>query len=199
MGKIVSTLSKDVNDVATGIAQAVSDVATTVDQVTAIAAQFSGTPVKKVALAGDIELGAEDNDQMLAEQIKKAMANAQKAVEKKFKTQFPDDEAPNTDKGVIQNYCGGGSNIDLSGLKVQLKNDFSNWAMAADEKAINAMANTISTEVQAQMGAAGTSHGTQNVDMNESIDWIVAYGEFQITTESKGLVYAFGAVYNSGF
>jgi hypothetical protein len=49
------------------------------------------------------------------------------------------------------------------------------------------------------MGATGTAYGTHNVDMNESIDWVVAYGEFQITTNTRGLIYAFGAVWNSGW
>jgi hypothetical protein len=203
MGQIISAVGQDLDDVVGGITKLVTDVGTTVQQVTQLASSFVGAapPVAAMAHAHVHTVEKFDDDQTLAANIKTAMTNSKTAVSKTFAAKFPNDATAsvNIDNGIVNNFCGGGSGADVTPVIKQITNDFSNWAYGADKKAIQAMAQTISTQINAQMGATGTAYGTHNVDMNESIDWVVAYGEFQITTNTRGLIYAFGAVWNSGW
>ncbi len=96
----------------------------------------------------------------------------------------------------VQNYSDNG---DVQTVIDQMKQDFLNWNIDADPKAIAMMAATIQKEVVSKAGLKGISYGTYNIDSNESINWAVGYGTFQVTPDNKGLVYAFSAMLGGGW
>jgi len=188
MGQFVSTVVKGIDAVANGIASAVSDVTATTAQILQVTQQFTPPVLHHSLIAMDAP--------SLSANIKTMMTQCVTAVVGLFKTQFGTDPGTNTDNGCVQSYSDDG---DVKTVVSQITQDFNNWSIEADAKAIAMMASTIQREVVAKAGKTGVSYGTYNIDSNQSIDWVVGYGTFQITPENKGLVYGFAAQLNGGW
>ena len=102
---------------------------------------------------------------------------------------WPDLTAAGADSGIVQGYVTGSSSVSC--VVDRLTGEFTIWEIDADPTTIQGMANTIAQNVQAQMGAAGTAQGHHSLNMNQQINWVVAYGLFAVTPDNQGLVYAY--------
>ncbi|QSO52090.1 hypothetical protein JZ785_25640 [Alicyclobacillus curvatus] len=195
MGQFVSALAKDIEAVSGSIAKLVTDAGQAVAQLGTMTAGFAG-PVPQTPEDGTVMtiLFAAGDDVQTA--LKAALTSAEKASSSLFSKRFGDVDPAGTDKGVVNGYKPDG---DMSTVFSQMKQDFENWNLAVDDKIMNQMANTIAQQVKAQMGLAGTSYGSVYLNLNQKIDWTVAYGMFQVTPSSQGLVYAFSAALDGGW
>jgi len=191
MGCFVSTIAKDIDDVVSTVSTLVTDAGKTVEQLTSIASGLQpGAPGPKfldsLADAQDVN-GA----------MKTTMNQAQAASKKLFEKDFSGVDIAGTDKGVVKDYCPDCG--DDEAVIGQLKVVFKNKGLPLDPKPIAEMATTIREEVKAQMGVSGTASGHYNINTNQKIDWTVAYGMFEITPKSQGLIYAFSVALDGGF
>ena len=189
MGNIVSAIGSDIDSVVESVGKLVTDVSAAVAQLTSIAEGFApkGADVYVVTLqdANDID-GA----------LKNAMTGASSAASALFTSTWPSLTAAGVDNGVVQDYVAGGS---VQCVVDQVTSDFTDWEIDADSKTAKEMANTIAQNVKAQMGTAGSAQGHYSINMNQQIDWTVAYGLFAIGSGKSGLVYAYTAAFSSGF
>jgi hypothetical protein len=195
MGQIISSILPTIGSALQTIVSQLSDPASTTSQLVSIASQLAPVAVP----AGMMDDAEDDAVPNTLTSFTNAMAAAVTAVQTSFPKYFPScTVGNNVDSGVVQNYCGG-SNADLTQLESQIKTDFTNWQIVVSDAQISAMASTINVEVAAQSGKTGTSYGVYNIDANEGINWVVAYGSFASGTNAIGLVYGFGVVFNSGW
>ena len=199
MGKVISTIGSDIESVVGSVSSLVTDVGGAVTQLTSIAAGFASPPVAPSlhflkSSAYSISLG-DPTDINTA--LKNAMLAAKAAAAGLFAKTFPGVEAAGADFGVISGYVT--TSGDVTCAAQQMASDFANWEISTDPATIQGMANTIATQVNAQMGMAGTAQGHHSLNMNEKIDWVVAYGIFTMGDNSSGLVYAYTAALDSGF
>jgi hypothetical protein len=199
MGKVISTIGSDIESVVGSVSSLVTDVASAVGQLTTIAAGFASPAVdqSKHFLNSSpyvISLG-DPNDINTA--LKTAMLAAKAKASALFATTFPGIDAAGADYGVISGYVTTSGNVTCAAQ--QMTTDFGDWEISTDQTTIQGMANTIASQVSAQMGMAGTAQGHHSLNMNEKIDWVVAYGIFTMGDNSSGLVYAYTAALDSGF
>ncbi len=124
-----------------------------------------------------------------------ALASAELASQTTYKTHYPAVPDRGSDTGVIEDYTKTG---DLSGVVKNIRNDFKIWNIP-DNGAVKSMADTIQIQMDARLGIAGTMFGEYKLNRNQSIVWVVAFGEFVISNNKNGLVYAFTAGLSSGF
>jgi hypothetical protein len=98
--------------------------------------------------------------------------------------------------GVIKDFCGTNANIlptQLKKLKKVIKDQLEDWQLPYEDKTIDQMANAIVNETNNLDGTTGTYSGSSFITQNEDLNWTIACGQFQISTNSIGLVYAFTA------
>jgi hypothetical protein len=223
MGKIVSAVAGGITDVINGVSSAVSDVASTAAQLGKLAENFA-VPVaavlgaakpgngyavgrhqqKRSFLLGD---GAqEDIGSLIKSTMKQAVAKAQSV----FTNTYVGENGIRTDSGLVQNYCGTGVGagpspeaieLAISQVSSQIQQNFNNWQFPSTPDMCYEMSKTIVQEVFAKAGAGDTSVGTYSVTVNQSIDWVIAYGLFDVTVNpsTQALIYAFAAASNGGF
>lgn len=190
MGKIVSDVGSNLDSVVSGIAGLVTNVTQAVTQLNGVAQGFV-TPqadryVVSMSVPNDIN-GA----------LKSAMTAALAKATAVFTKQWPDLTAAGADNGCVQAYVTGSSSVAC--VVDRLTSDFNTWEISADPTTIQQMANTIALNIQGQMGLAGSASGHHALNMNQSINWAVAYGLFQIDVNNQGLIYAYTAALDSGF
>lgn len=193
MGQILSGLVMNLPSIATNIAGLVTNVATTAGQLSNIITGFTAPE-----LHSELPAGAPATTEAITDQILMAMGRAETAALDLFGLKFPGTEA-NSDKGVVDNFCGNLVNADLNEMIEFITLDFKNWQIVADDQQVSAMAKTIALKINAQMGKAGTAYGTYRLNMNQKINWTLAYGEFVVSQDDNGVVYAFAAAQESSF
>lgn len=198
MGKIISDIGSDINSVVDSVGKLVTDVSSAVGQLTTIASGFSTPPApEKNQLLKSTEYVATLGDpEDINSALKSAMSAAQTKVSSVFSSTFSGVTAAGVDNGVVSDYVTGEG---VSCVIKQMTQDFKNWQIDADNATIEGMANTIATQISAQIGIAGTSQGHHSINMNQQIDWAVAYGLFAMGNNQQGLVYAYTAALDSGF
>jgi hypothetical protein len=199
MGNIVSTIGSDIDSVVTSVSKLVTDVGGAVKQLSSIASGFAAPPAGQLSAAVKtspyaITLG-DPND--INSALKAAMNGAKAKAMSLFAAQFSGVTAAGQDMGVVSGYVSG--TTDVPCVVGQMTNDFKIWEISTDPTTIQGMATTIATNVNAQLGMTGTAQGHHSLNMNEKIDWVVAYGIFEMGDNSQGLVYAYVAALDSGF
>lgn len=196
MGEIITVVA-GVAEVAATIASLVSNANSTIQQVNSLTSGFGqitgGAPVSFFAAP---EAGGNTGETGVISALKAAMAGAKNASTGAFKTQFPQSTASGTDYGVINNFFATG---DPQTIVKQLIVDMEAWQLPVSEQAAGLLAVQMKTDVDAQIGNVGTNHGIYAINMNQSLIYTIAYGEFAITQTSNGLVYAFTAGLDSGW
>jgi len=193
MGQILSGVVMNLPSIATNIAGLVTNVGATAAQLSGIIAGF--TPPE---LLSSLSTELPSTTEAITEQITQAMTSAEAAALKTFESKFPGIEA-NSDKGVVDKFCGDLTKADLNEMIEFITLDFKNWQIPATNEQVSAMAETIATKINAQLGKGGTSYGTYRLNMNQKINWTVAYGEFVVNQDDNGLVYAFAAAMAGSF
>lgn len=199
MGNIVSTIGSDIDSVVTSVSKLVTDVGGAVKQLTSIASGFAAPPAGQLSAALKsspyaITLGDSGDIQTA---LKNAMNGAKARALSMFIAQFPGVTAAGQDMGVVKKYVSG--TTDVPCVVDQMTNDFRTWEISTDPETIKGMAATIATNVNAQLGVAGAAQGHHSLNMNQKIDWVVAYGTFELSDNSQGLVYAYVAALESEF
>jgi len=144
-----------------------------------------GAPVSFLAAP---EAGGVTGETGVVAALKAAMKGADKAASAAFKAQFPSVDASGSDYGVINNFFATGG---PETIVKQLIVDMEAWQLPVSEQAAGLLAVQMKTDVDAQIGDVGTNHGIYAINMNQSLDYTIAYVEFYITQTSNGLVYAF--------
>lgn len=197
MGAIVSSLTTSIDVVANDIAKLVTDSGNAVDNLARIAKNITAPPVNGPTqfMTTGLILSFDSGDDVPSA-LKSTMKALRKAAENTFTNKFPDTDMAGSEFGVVKGYK---ENAALDCVIAQMKQDFSNWQVPVDQKTIGNMAKTIALEVNAQMGAAGLTHGHHNLNLNQEIDWVVSYGLFVIDADKneQGLVYAFAAGFST--
>jgi hypothetical protein len=204
MGKFVSAVESAFNDLVDDITKATTDVATTVSQIQSIAVGLvtpppppgGVTPLVGYRVQRPIVLFASDD---IPTALNAAVSSAKGAVSKVFGTQYPNITAAGSDGGAVSPFDVNG---DLSHVVAALNTDFTNWNLPLNNGMFNQMASTMRTEVyNTPGGKAGTSYGTNYLNANQKIDWVVAYGIFMVDAKNdqNGLVWAFAAGLDDGW
>lgn len=198
MGKVISTIGSDIDAVIGSVSTLVTDVTGAVGQLKSIAAGMAAPVAPSTANFKSspyvVSLG-DPND--INSALKDAMQGAKAKATAVFKTTWPDMEPAGADNGVITGYVT--TSGDVTCAAAQMTNDFKNWEINADSATVQGMANTIATQVNAQIGMAGSAQGHHSLNMNQKINWVVAYGIFAMGNNQNGLVYAYTAALDSGF
>jgi hypothetical protein len=190
MGKFVSTITDGINSIAQDICSSVTDAGKTLEQLTQITQDFTPPILRR----GQLKAALDSTD--LPDALKNSITSAQSAAKTAFTAKFPSDDPNCNDSGVVQGYQTGG---DVSSVVKQITKIFNDNQIDADSKTIGQMASTIQTEVDAHMGLRGTATGSHAINMNQSLEWSVAYAIFAIDENTNGLVYGFAAAMTGGW
>lgn len=205
MGTVVSGLVEGAAGIVSSLAGVIADNPEAVRQVGNMAGQFARQKAQQdmvLALRAGLDLPVEYPRIVLLEATdghqaaQAALKSAKHASSAKYKASFSDVPAAGVDGGYIQNYNAGG---DISSATKQMHNAFEIWNIPTINNTPGKMMETIQIEVAATMGQTGTSHGRMYINQNQSICWVVAYGEFAISESANGLIYAFSAGLDSGW
>ena len=200
MGKIISDIGSDIGHVVDSVSKLVTDVGAAVEQLDAITAKFVA-PVDSASFfpapdAGPSFVVTRSDAEDINGALKEAMKAARKSALTAFKKQWPSVEPAGSDDGVVADYVAGG-NAECA--HKQMNQDFKNWEIDADPAATREMTSTLVSQISAQLGAAGNTQGHHSLNMNQQINWTLAYGLFTMGNDKQGLVYAYAAAMDSGF
>ena len=206
MGTVLSTVAEGAASIVSGLAGLIADNPEAVRQVGHLAGQFAKQKAQQdmvLALRAGLELPVEYPRIVLLEATDSqqassaALKGAKHAASAKYKAAFSDvPAAAAPDGGYIPNYKAGG---DVSSATKQMHLAFENWNIPTINDTPARMMETIQAEVTAMMGQNGTAHGRMYINRNQSICWVVAYGEFAVSDTANGLIYAFTAGLDSGW
>ncbi|MGI9261836.1 MAG: hypothetical protein ACR2QR_07360 [Woeseiaceae bacterium] len=205
MGTVVSGLVEGAAGIVSSLAGVIADNPEAVRQVGNMAGQFAKQKTQQdmiLALRAGLDVPIDYPSIVLLEQTdghqaaQAALKGGKQAASAKYKAAFSEVPAAGVDGGYIQGYNAGG---DPSSAIKQMQTAFQNWNIPTIHNTPGKMMETIQTQVAATMGQTGTAHGRMYINQNQSICWVVAYGEFAVSETANGLIYAFTAGLDSGW
>lgn len=78
-------------------------------------------------------------------------------------------------------------------VKSQINLKLNNWQMPTNTDTAENISETITQELSSQGGLMETSFGSEQINSNESIDWIIGYASVNISKNVSGYLYVFAA------